>query len=295
MHYQYDYAVIGGDMRQVYLTEELAGYANRICHFALTRTPDERCFSESSVVTAASSLEDACSLSACIIGPIPLCRNDSSLNQNVFHDHISIDRIFSGLKSSQSFFGGCIPEERKTAALKKGVRVFDLMTDPSLSYFNTIATAEGAVCEAIRQSPRNLRHSSCAILGYGKCGFTLCQYLKGMSCRTYVAARREEIRAQSSLISDRTGTIEDFISCAGEFDFIFNTIPSEIITYEILARLKSTVTIIDIASAPGGVDFKAAQELGLTAVLCPGLPGKYAPASSAGAVRATIERILKEW
>lgn len=294
MPYKYDYAVIGGDMRQVYLAEELAGFSRRICHYALCNIPDGHRFSDTSLVTAAASLEEACSLSACIISPIPLCRNGFFLNQNVFDQPIPIDRIFSSLKSGQSFFGGCIPEEPKAAALKKGVRVFDLMTEPSLSYFNTIATAEGAICEAIRQSPRNLRHSSCAILGYGKCGRTLCQYLKGISCRTYVAARREEIRAQAALLSDKTGTMEEFLSCAGEFDFIFNTIPAVVLTGAVLTKLKTTVTIIDIASAPGGVDYEAAHALGLKALLCPGLPGKYAPASSAGAIRETIKRILKE-
>lgn len=294
MHYKYDYAVIGGDMRQVYLAEELIRCKNHICHFALCDSPDKHCFSDISFVTAASSVEEACNLSAYIVVPIPLCRNGSFINQNAFDEHISVDLIFSNLKAGQSLFGGCIPEEQKASALKKGVRVFDLMEDSSLSYFNTIATAEGAICEAIQKSPRNLHHSSCAILGYGKCGRTLCQYLKGMSCRTYVAARREESRAQSALISDETGTIEEFASHAGEFDFIFNTIPAAVITCGILKKVKPSVTIIDIASAPGGVDFKAAQKLGLTASLCPGLPGKYAPASSAMVIKETIERILKE-
>jgi dipicolinate synthase subunit A len=50
------------------------------------------------------------------------------------------------------------------------------------------------------------------------------------------------------------------------------------------------VTIIDIASAPGGVDFSAAQKMGISAFLCSGLPGKYAPASSASAIQKIIEK-----
>lgn len=294
MQYKYDYAVIGGDMRQVSLIEEFASDANRICYFALCAVPDKRCFSDASFVSAASSLEEALSLSACIIGPIPLCRKDTSFNQTVLDEQISEDRLLSGLKSGQSFFGGCIPAGFQSAAVRKGVRIFDLMENPSLSYFNTIATAEGAVCEAIRQSPKNLRKSFCAILGYGKCGRTLLQYLKGMGCRTYVAARREEARAQAGILSDHTGTLEEFVSLAGEFDFIFNTVPSAVISLETLKKMKPAVTVIDIASAPGGVDFEAARQLGLTALLCPGLPGKYAPVSSAGAVKEIVEKSLKE-
>ena len=94
MPYHYDYTVIGGDMRQVYLTEELAKSSGRICHFALCGVPDKRLFSGAASVTAAASLKEACGLSPCIIGPIPLCRNGSFLNQTAFPDPIPIDRLF---------------------------------------------------------------------------------------------------------------------------------------------------------------------------------------------------------
>ena len=165
MPYHYDYTVIGGDMRQVYLTEELAKSSGRICHFALCGVPDERLFSGAASVTAAASLKEACGLSPCIIGPIPLCRNGSFLNQTAFPDPIPIDLLFSGLRPGQALFGGCIFPGQQTVLQEKGVRAFDLMEDLTFSYYNTIATAEGAICEAIRQSPRNLRHSDCAAPG----------------------------------------------------------------------------------------------------------------------------------
>ena len=79
-----------------------------------------------------------------------------------------------------------------------------------------------------------------------------------------------------------------------DYDFIFNTIPALVLTAPLLKKMKPQVTIIDIASAPGGVDFAAASELNLCARLAPGLPGKYAPASSARAIKETIEIMLKE-
>lgn len=82
MSCQYDYAVIGGDLRQVYLVEALAGETNRVCHFALCKNPDKSRFSDTAFINAAGSLEEACRLSACIIGPIPLCGGDSVLSQD---------------------------------------------------------------------------------------------------------------------------------------------------------------------------------------------------------------------
>lgn len=291
MNYQYDYSVIGGDVRQVYLAEELAQHTNRICCFALCSSPNERHCSSVSSVYEAASLTESCSASPCIVCPIPFSRNGPFLNQSAFDENLSIYQLLSNLRPGQSFFAGCIPDDFKTTAEEIGVHIFDLMSDPSLSLFNTIATAEGAICEAIKRSPINLHQSSCAILGYGRCGRTLSHYLKGMFCNICVVSRQAEECAQAALIADKTGTLQDFESYVDEFDFIFNTIPSMVVPSRLLEKMKSSVTIIDIASAPGGVDFNAARKLGISAVLCPGLPGKYAPVSSARAVKETIKKI----
>lgn len=76
------------------------------------------------------------------------------------------------------------------------------------------------------------------------------------------------------------------------FDFIFNTVPAPVITEELLSRVKKGVTVIDIASKPGGVDFEFCQKNGICAKLCLGLPGKYAPKSSAGILMEVIEKTL---
>lgn len=294
MNVQCKYAVIGGDMRQVYITEELARGSNRVCHYALCSPPDIHCCADTSFIAAAESLEEAFDAAPCIICPVPFCKNRTLLNQSAFDKTITANRLLSNLKKGQYFFAGCILKDFKTAAEEKGVYVYDLMADYSLAVFNTVATAEGAVCEAIKQSPYNLHQSLCAVLGYGKCGRTIVNCLKGMSCRVYVAADREEERADAAVIADETGTLKEFAACADKFDFVFNTVPSAVISSAVLAEMKKSVTIIDIASAPGGVDFAAAEKQGINALLCPGLPGKYAPASSAKAIKETIQRILKE-
>lgn len=294
MTHPYDYAVIGGDLRQVYLAEKLANQKKHVCHYALCSPPDARRCADISSVTAIDSLDEICRISSCIIGPIPFCKKGNFLNQSVLDKDLPVSQILSNLNSGQYFFGGCIPKDFKATAQDKGVHVFDLMDIPSLALFNSIATAEGAICEAIKRSPLNLHQSSCAVLGYGTCGRMLAYYLNGMFCNLYVAARKENDRAEASLLGAKTGSLEDFETRAGTFDFIFNTIPSVVINSHVLAKMKNTITIIDIASAPGGVDFASAQKLGINAALCPGLPGKYAPASSAEAIKETIERIFKE-
>jgi len=54
------------------------------------------------------------------------------------------------------------------------------------------------------------------------------------------------------------------------------------------------VVIIDIASAPGGVDYGAAERLGRKAILAPSLPGKVAPRSAGQMLGRLLPRIIKE-
>lgn len=284
MNHYFDYAVVGGDMRQVYLAEELARSGARICHYGLCALPD-KCR-----LYHTDSLQEACTRSSCVIGPIPLSRNGIHLNLYKTDASLSLEQLLAGLHAGQSFFAGCIPEPFRETAADAGVQVFDLMQNLPLTMKGALATAEGAICEAIKRSPLNLHQSCCAVLGYGKCGRTLSRYLKGMFCNLYVSSDREEELAQALLLADRTGTLKEWEACAGEFDFIFNTIPAITMTAAILKKLKSSVTVIDIASSPGGLDFAAAQELGINAVQCPGLPGRYAPLSSALAIKETVEQ-----
>lgn len=283
--YAYDLAVIGGDMRQVYLAGEFAQDGKRVCHYALCQ--------ETECGHRADSLSQACDLAPSIICPIPLSKN-GNISQSASSQALPIEQLLSYLKTGQSFFAGCIPDGFKKEAMARGVRVYDLMEDTQLAFFNTLATAEGAICEAIKRSPINLHGSLCAVLGYGKCGCTLASYLKGMFCRVHVFSEQSEERARASLVADGTGDLSAFKENAGGYDFVFNTIPARVVDDEISRKMKPSVTIIDIASAPGGVDLAAAKRAGLNAVSCPGLPGKYAPSSSAGAIKEVIENILEE-
>ncbi len=283
---QYDYAVIGGDMRQTYLAKELSSTQSRVCHYALMSVPT------SASAEPASSLERACMHSRCIICPIPFSKNGIDLNQTALENTLSLKTLLSVLQSGQYFFAGCIPAAFKAEAVQKGVFVFDLMENEKLTLFNTFATAEGAICEAISRSPINLYQSKCAVLGYGRCGKTLSAYLKGMFCHVSVYTDDSAQQDDARSIFDYTNALNQMKDQMKEYDFIFNTIPALILTADILSMLDPFVTIIDIASAPGGVDYKEAEKLNISASLCLGLPGTYAPASSAEAIKETIETIL---
>lgn len=279
--FRYDYAVIGGDMRQVYLTQLLAEENKTVCCSAL-------CTTDTSGYAASVPLETALGSSAHIIGPIPLSKDGGFFHQSGLKKNIPLKQLFTLLKPGQRFSAGCIPEDIRREALEKGVCVSDFMQDAALAHFNTIATAEGVICEAIKSSPVNLHKSCCAVLGYGKCGRILADDLKRMFCYVTVAASFEEELAQAAVYADETLRLESFLLRINKYDFIFNTIPNITLTRKALSRVKPSAVILDIASAPGGIELTAAKELSVNARSCPGLPGKYAPLSSARAIKETI-------
>ena len=190
----------------------------------------------------------------------------------------------------------CLPGASLLLLKKKPPKItslfFDYADDISLPVYNSISTAEGAICEAILHSPFNLHKSRCAVLGFGKCGHSIVYRLKGLSANVSVFTDNAEESARASVIADKSFPLNHFPITPEIFASFFNTVPAQFINEETLKNVDLSALIIDIASSPGGVDYDAAQRLGISALHCLGLPGKYAPASSARHLKQFIESKL---
>ena len=79
-----------------------------------------------------------------------------------------------------------------------------------------------------------------------------------------------------------------------QFHFIFNTAPALVLDGTRLREVREDCVILDLASAPGGVDQQEAQRLSLRASAALGLPGKTAPRTAAAAIRDSVYHILEE-
>ena len=76
------------------------------------------------------------------------------------------------------------------------------------------------------------------------------------------------------------------------FDAVINTAPAMVIPS--MEALKKSCLLLELASAPGGIDRERAEQLGLRCIAAPGLPGRYAPISAAGLIHEAIRNILME-
>ena len=78
------------------------------------------------------------------------------------------------------------------------------------------------------------------------------------------------------------------------YDLIVNTVPAQVLGRLELEDVKEDCLILDLASKPGGVDLRAAGELGLTVIWALSLPGKVAPVTAGAAIKSTIYNMLQE-
>ena len=182
----------------------------------------------------------------------------------------------------------------KEAALKYGFRLIEYGNIPSFVEENGAITAEGALQIAMRHRLRALRGSDVLVIGYGGIGKPLSAMLKSLGADVSVAVRREEQLWILKGEGYRPILSKDLLQFAGEYDVIFNTAPQLLLTRPVLEQMSPGVLIVDLASRPGGVDWKTAREMELKAVHALALPGQLTPVSGAIAIQHAIYQICEE-
>ncbi|WP_312942840.1 dipicolinate synthase subunit DpsA [Oscillibacter sp.] len=269
-------AILGGDMRQVYIAKNLIKKGYSVCTYHLEEPVQD------GIYTELHSFEDAFKKCQILICPIPLTKNTLPIEDLtiLFDKKLTKDHVL---------IGGAIPKEISEILDEKKIVYYDLMKNEKVAILNAVATAEGSIAAAIQSSVINLHGSKCLVLGYGRCAKVLAGKLKGLNAIVTVASRTEAALAYANAVAGlETVHLSDLEKILPNFEFIFNTIPSLILDKNYLTLVRPDVVIIDIASAPGGIDYEYAVERGLNAKLCLGLPGKTAPKISADILEGEI-------
>ena len=173
-------------------------------------------------------------------------------------------------------------------AQKRGWKLCRVLTDEAYTRENAALTAEGALFCAAARMNRALKDARCLVIGYGRIGKALTGLLRGMGAEVTVAARREESRKEAG---ETSVSISSMPSVLPRMDAIFNTVPAPVVGEKELRFVKPDCVMIDLASAPYGIDRDAADALGLKASQESGLPGRYCPLSAAKALLDYMERV----
>lgn len=283
------FLIIGGDMRQVYMAQYMnsLGYHARL--YCFERLKGYECIkSFNSDISTAVVDTDA------VILPLPVSRDGQAINALYAENTETLDALSESLIRGQIVFAGMMSNSWKSNFFKKGIPVYDYFEREELAVSNAVPTAQGVVKIAIENMVITLHGSECLIVGYGRTAKAIARALNGLGAHVTVAVRKYSDIAWAVADGYKGIPISEIAERAVSFDLIVNTVPTLIIDKEILVELNNACPIIDISSAPYGIDFNAAHELKLNVIVPGSLPGKTAPKTSGIIIADAILNIIKE-
>lgn len=274
-------AVIGGDKRMLFAARSflLAG-----CEVSLGGFGGLRSLCEIQV----SSAREAAQWADIIVLPVRPVK-DGMLFAPFASSDITVESIAQGAGDKAVFSGD---SWALTAAFQR--TVYDYAAREDFLLRNAKLTAEGALGLLITEYEGSLFESRALVLGYGRIGKFLAADLRALGARVTVAARKSRDRTAAQLAGCNTLDYSDLEIEMKSFDVILNTVPVQVLDARCVDAMDRSVFVIDLASAPGGVDMARAAQRDITCLCAPGLPGKYAPSAAGEIIKDTIISMIKE-
>jgi dipicolinate synthase subunit A len=165
--------------------------------------------------------------------------------------------------------------------------IVKLMERDDVAIYNSIPTAEGTVMMAIQHTDITIHRAKVAVLGLGRVGMSVARTFSALGADVKVGANESHQIAritEMGLTPFHTANLKTELQT---IDLCINTIPALVLTANVLTEMPLHTLIIDLASKPGGTDFRYAEKRGMKALLAPGLPGIVAP-KTAGQILADV-------
>ena len=284
-------AFLGGDMRAAIAASRLESDIGNVYAWGVPMGDGE------TGVTYCDSISDALTDATAIVLPLPSSTDGYLLNMGSCADgkKIPLTAIADSVEKGSMIIGGRLSDEFISYAKGLGIKTFDYFRQESFQIKNAYTTAEAAVNVAMNNLSKNIRGSRFVITGYGRISKLLSKLLIGLGAEVTVAARKDSDLAWAELGGCKTHSlIHDPITklCKG-FDVIFNTVPDILFNSDFLADLDKRTVMIELASAPGGIDVSAAKRLHTKVLWSASLPGKYAPESAGELIADCVKDIIR--
>ncbi|WKB34835.1 dipicolinic acid synthetase subunit A [Terrilactibacillus sp. S3-3] len=175
-----------------------------------------------------------------------------------------------------------------------GREVVKLFERDDVSIYNSIPTVEGTIMMVIQHTDITIHSADVVILGLGRTGMSLARAFSALGAHVKVGARRPEHLARVKEMGLVPFYIKDLAENVRDTDICINTIPARVLTSQVLSHMPVNAFIIDVASLPGGTDFRYAEKRGIKAIITPGLPGLVAPKTAGRIIANVIAEILLE-
>lgn len=288
MDRKWNFWVLGGDLRQVWLSRLLAEEGHTVFTYGMEDAvkPSGRLFVESQL----QGVEQA----DCVLFPMPVTDGQGILTAPLSGGQHPFLPILDRLSPAQAVFGGRVTPILMSLAQERGIDLKDYFHREELAVANAVPTAEGCLQIAMERLPITLHSAQVLVIGFGRVGRVVADRLRALGAHVTIAARRCDARTWAENWGCEAQALPLDPYSLSRYDLVVNTVPALVLGEEALSGLKEDCLVIDLASRPGGVDFTAADKLGRAAVHALSLPGKVAPATAGAAIKNTVCNMLRE-
>lgn len=174
------------------------------------------------------------------------------------------------------------------------VSLIDIMQREELTILNTTTIAEGAAEIAIREAQRTIHDSNILVIGFDVLGIVIANTLKGIGAQVWGQSENKNAVAWMKTFHYTPYKEQEGSKTLQKFDVIINTKQQEVLGEKELRQVKKECVLIDLVSAPGGINKEVAKRLKLKLIWEPSLHAKVAPNTTAQYIKDTILNILKE-
>ncbi|MCA0988092.1 dipicolinic acid synthetase subunit A [Guptibacillus algicola] len=192
--------------------------------------------------------------------------------------------VYSGISNSHL-------QEMAKKASRKLVKLFER---DDIAIYNSIPTVEGTIMMVIQHTDITIHQSNIAVLGLGRVGMSVARSFDALGANVSVGARKPEHIARITEMGLKPFHLSSLATEVANLDVCINTVPAQIVTSEVISKMPSHTLIIDLASKPGGTDFRFAEKRGIKALLAPGLPGIVAPKTAGKIIAGVLTQLLIE-
>ena len=172
-------------------------------------------------------------------------------------------------------------------------RLVQLFKRDDVAIYNSIPTVEGTIMMAIQHTDFTIHGSNITVLGFGRVGMSVARTFHLLGAKVSVGARKTEHFARITEMGLAPFHLNELESWVKKTDICINTIPYPIVTATVISKMPVHTLIIDLASKPGGTDFRYAEKRGIKAFLAPSLPGIVAPKTAGNILANVLSQLLQ--
>jgi dipicolinate synthase subunit A len=283
-------AVLGGDARQLEIIRKLTELDAKISLVGFEQL--DHAFTGA---TKEKLDEVDFSMIDAIILPVPGTNLQGEIDTIFSNEKIVLtEEIVSQTPEHCTIYSGISNKYLDEIMSSTNRKLVQLFERDDVAIYNSIPTVEGTIMMAIQHTDFTIHGSTIVILGLGRVGMSVARTFHHLGGKVKVGARKSEHLARVTEMGLEPFHLDNLEKEVENCDICINTIPVHIVKAAVIAKMPAHTLIIDLASKPGGTDFRYAEKRGIKALLAPGLPGIVAPKTAGQILANVLCQLLEE-